>query len=260
MIGEALIVACSSYILSLIDSIIGTQILGRPLVVATLTGTVLGDWQTGLIMGAALESMYMGFSAIGGTIPVDPATGSTLAVAFAILTGADMNTAIALSLPIASVASVLPLLSVTISSLFEPYFTKVIEQGNDKKFIRLHILVNACIMTLPGCIVLFAGIAFGIEQLQAFMGLLPTFMLHGFEVAGGILPAIGFAILLNMLWDKEIGIFFFTGFVFSKFMQLPTIPLVMLALAIALTIFYLEQKKTPVTCSETEREEDFFNV
>lgn len=49
-------------------------------------------------MGAALESMYMGFSAIGGTIPVDPTSGSALAVAFAILTKADMETAIALSL------------------------------------------------------------------------------------------------------------------------------------------------------------------
>lgn len=42
------------------------QCLNRPIVVAPLVGLLLGDFQTGIIMGASLEAIFMGISAVGG--------------------------------------------------------------------------------------------------------------------------------------------------------------------------------------------------
>ena len=41
----------------------GMVMLSRPIVVAPLTGLLLGDVQTGLLVGASLESIFMGLLA-----------------------------------------------------------------------------------------------------------------------------------------------------------------------------------------------------
>lgn len=78
------------------------QCLNRPIVVAPLVGLLLGDFQTGIIMGASLEAIFMGISAVGGSIPSDCLSGSIIAVAYAIVVGGDgaMETGLALSLTI----------------------------------------------------------------------------------------------------------------------------------------------------------------
>ena len=57
------------------------QCLIRPIVVAPLTGLVLGDLGTGIVMGASLEAILMGISAVGGSIPSDCLSGAIIAVA-----------------------------------------------------------------------------------------------------------------------------------------------------------------------------------
>ena len=45
----------------------------------------------------------MGISAIGGSIPADATTTSYVATAFVILTGADIESAVAIAMPIGTV-------------------------------------------------------------------------------------------------------------------------------------------------------------
>lgn len=97
MLQSALILAFVYYIVYLLDCSMAWDATWRPLFVAFLTGLALGDMKTGLIMGASLEAIYMGISAIGGVIPSDPCSASILSVAFVVLTGADLNLALALA-------------------------------------------------------------------------------------------------------------------------------------------------------------------
>ena len=88
MVSSALQICLVYYIVSLLDPyILSWQCINRPIVVAPLAGLVLGDFHTGIVMGAALESIFMGISAIGGSIPADATTASIIAVAYTILTG-----------------------------------------------------------------------------------------------------------------------------------------------------------------------------
>ena len=66
------------------------QCLNRPIVVAPLVGLLLGDFQTGIIMGASLEAIFMGISAVGGSVPSDCLSGSIIAVAYAIVVGGSV--------------------------------------------------------------------------------------------------------------------------------------------------------------------------
>ena len=66
MLTQALLVALSYYLAWSLDSIFGFQTATRPIILGTITGLLCGDLQTGVVMGAALEAVYMGISGIGG--------------------------------------------------------------------------------------------------------------------------------------------------------------------------------------------------
>jgi PTS system mannose-specific IIC component/fructoselysine and glucoselysine-specific PTS system IIC component len=53
------------------------QCLTRPIIVGPIAGLILGDLKTGIILGASLESIFMGISYIGGSVASDP-TSATL--------------------------------------------------------------------------------------------------------------------------------------------------------------------------------------
>jgi mannose/fructose/N-acetylgalactosamine-specific phosphotransferase system component IIC len=64
------------------QELLGFTMLGRPIVIAPLVGLLLGDLQTGLLVGAALETIFMGVVNIGGAAAAEPGLASALAAAF----------------------------------------------------------------------------------------------------------------------------------------------------------------------------------
>ena len=49
--------------------------------------------------------------------------------------------------------------------------------------------------------------------------------MNGLTVCGGLLPAVGMAMLMKMLWDNKICMFYFLGFVLAAYLNLPLIAL-----------------------------------
>ena len=69
MIQSALLVMLAWLIVNGVDRVMSWQTFARPIVTAAITGLVLGDLTTGVVMGASLEAIFMGISAIGGSVP-----------------------------------------------------------------------------------------------------------------------------------------------------------------------------------------------
>ena len=149
------------------------QCLNRPIVVAPLVGLLLGDFQTGIIMGASLEAIFMGISAVGGSIPSDC--------------------------------------------------------GN----------FSAC---LPGAAIIFLGVAFGIEGRQAGLAACPAWVMTGLAAAGTMMTAVGFGILLSMIWSTDIAVFYFVGFICAKSLGLSSLGIAVIGAAIALTLFFIDKR------------------
>src|SRR6201990_3027026 len=106
------------------EDLLGTTLLGRPLVLGPLVGWALGDIQQGIIMGATLELIFMGNIKVGAAIPPDVITGGVLGTTFAILSGKGAAIALALAIPISILAEML------LSTLF------VLRSGFNKPFQR----------------------------------------------------------------------------------------------------------------------------
>lgn len=265
MVSSALQICLVYYIVSLLDPyILSWQCINRPIVVAPLAGLVLGDFHTGIVMGAALESIFMGISAIGGSIPADATTASIIAVAYTILTGSTAEAGLAIALPIGTVMA-------SIASMFTPvwaslaaYWEKLAAECNPKKFMVQTMAVNM-ITPLINTVILFFAVAYGVEGLQAFLTSLPAWVMTGLGASTSMMLAVGFAILTSMIWNKEVGCFFFFGYVLVAYLGMGTLPIAIIGGVIAITMFFSEKRVIDLKNSLAANpsavnndEEDFF--
>ena len=69
------------------EYLFGTSLLSRPIVTGVLTGLVLGDLKTGIILGATMELAFIGAFSVGAAIPPEIISGAILGTAFAISSG-----------------------------------------------------------------------------------------------------------------------------------------------------------------------------
>ena len=87
----------------------------RPLIACTLTGLVLGDMTTGIIIGGTLEMMALGWMNIGAALAPDAALASIISTILVIAGKQEMGTGIALAIPLAAAGQVLTILVRTIT-------------------------------------------------------------------------------------------------------------------------------------------------
>jgi PTS system mannose-specific IIC component len=80
----------------LIGGLAGWYTIGRPLVSGMIIGLILGDVQTGIIMGAAIQMLYIGLVTPGGTMPADVNFAAWIGIPLAMVAGAGKEYALAL--------------------------------------------------------------------------------------------------------------------------------------------------------------------
>ena len=69
----------------------------------------------------------------------------------------------------------------------------------------------------------FLAIYLGTDIITNIMNALPEAVTGGLTVAGGMLAAVGFAMLLRMIWTKKLAVYFFVGFFLTTYLGIPTL-------------------------------------
>ncbi|WP_316828682.1 PTS system mannose/fructose/sorbose family transporter subunit IID [Pedobacter miscanthi] len=226
------------------EDFLGTTLLSRPLILGPLVGLVLGDVTQGTIIGATLELIFMGNIKVGAAIPPDVITGGVLGTAFAIMSGKGPAIALAIAIPVSILAEMV------ISGLFvfRPIFNKKFNQyageGNFKGIQQLHLISGSLKPLLMGIIV-FLALQLGATTMKSFLDLIPMWVQTGLQVAGNMLPALGFALLMNLMFNKKVAPYFFLGFMLASYLKLPVIAIGGFGLIIALLVTQTQEK--PVT-------------
>ena len=90
----------SNLMFPLLGDIGGYFGLGRPLIAGTITGLILGDVKTGMMIGASLNAVYMSSQAVGNVISTDVTMAGYIATALSMAGSNDPAMALALSIPI----------------------------------------------------------------------------------------------------------------------------------------------------------------
>lgn len=225
----------------------------RPVVVGFLVGLVLGDVKTGLIVGGMFELVFLGqTAAFGGAQPPNMVIGTLMGVTFAIVSKLPPQTAIAVGVPFAVLMQAIMTTFCTLLSWLMHRNDKHIEEGNYKG-IEINQYMGLALCAVLYFIVSFIPVYFGADKAAQAIKLLPEWIIHGLGVAGGILPAVGFAMLLKMMFRTEYVVFLILGFFATAYLNLPVLALAIFAFCFVIYDYYLQKSLSKdTTPAETD--------
>ena len=202
----------------------------RPLIACTLTGLVLGDMTTGIIIGGTLEMMALGWMNIGAALAPDAALASIISTILVVAGKQEMGTGIALAIPLAAAGQVLTILVRTITVGFQHAADNAVKTGNLSTITWLHLsalLLQAMRVAIPAVIV---ASTVGTNAVKEMLDAIPPVVTGGLNVAGGM--------VINMMRAPHLMMFFFVGFVVAAFTNFNLVALGVLGVAIA--FFYIQ--------------------
>jgi len=214
----------------------------RPLIAAFVTGLVVGDVQTGLMIGGTLELMALGVYTYGGATIPEYSVGAILGTYFGKTSGFEVG--ISLAIPAALLLTQVDILNRFLNFVFVHRADTYAELGDTKGFDRMMVYFSHMIWGFSRAIPVFLAVAFGEPAVQAVSNLFTNYpwFNRGIQVTGGILPALGFAMLLKIMPISKFPAFLLLGFVMYAYLKMPLVGIAIAAVAIALVYQQLKYR------------------
>lgn len=223
----------------------------KPTMAGFFAGLIMGDVQTGLIVGGTLNLLVLGVGNFGGSSMPDYMTGALLGTAFAVLSGKGAQFGATLAVPIGLLMIQLDVLARFCNTFLQHRAEKLVQEGKFKSATHMNlfgIIPTSISRMLP----VFLALVFGTQFVQNVVNNLPMWLMNGLKTAGGILPALGIAILLRYLPLKKNFAFMLVGFFLAAFLKVPVMGAAIIGLAMALVAFGYDSSKPAQTADATD--------
>ncbi|MGL5757078.1 MAG: PTS mannose/fructose/sorbose/N-acetylgalactosamine transporter subunit IIC [Paraclostridium sp.] len=219
-----------------IDQFNFLESLYRPIVMGPIVGAIMGDLNTGLIVGGSYELMMIGAMPVGGAQPPNAVIGGIMATVFAITSGLDTSAALPVAIPFALLGQYAVTTLFTVMSPLMRLCDKAAEQANPKGIDKVNYMAMG-ILGVSFALIVLAGLLAGQAIGDTLTQVLPQQVWTGLEAAGKMMPALGFAMLLKVMLSKEYVIFMMLGFVLVAYLNLPLLALAIIGLVVAVYDF-----------------------
>ncbi|WP_312433186.1 PTS mannose/fructose/sorbose/N-acetylgalactosamine transporter subunit IIC [Lacrimispora sp.] len=253
MLGISIILGLIGVICILDSRILGRLNLERPLITCTLVGLVLGDLPTGLAVGASLELISLGIVNIGAAAPPDMNMAAIITCAFAILTDATMETALALAVPIAVLGQMIGVLIRTLLANLTHVADRAIVQGKFKQAYQMHIVWGTLCYSLMYFIPIFLAVYAGTDMVQYIVSVIPAWFTDGLNLGSKLLTAYGIALLMSSMMNRELTVYFVLGFFMVGYLGLNITAIAIFAVIIAIILNGLKFRGTVLAASASGR-------
>lgn len=217
--------ACLSSMPGLGGTSFGNYTLGRPLVGGLVCGIILGDITSGILVGCAMQMMYIALVTPGGTVSADVRAVSYIGIPLAMIAlksyGLDASTtegfamATSFGAMVGTLGTVLFYGTATINLAWQHVGWNAVEKGDYKKLYLVDMVLpwisHILCSFIPALIMCKMGAPM-VELIKAYLPMDGLAMKTLFTV-GSLLPCVGIAILLKQIITKAIDFIpFFFGF------------------------------------------------
>jgi PTS system mannose-specific IIC component len=215
----------------------------QPVIACTLIGLVTGNLVPCLILGGTLQMIALGWANIGAAVAPDAALASVASAIILVLGGqgkAGVSSAIAIAVPLAVAGLLLTIIVRTIATAFVHFMDAGAKEGNFKVVEFWHVLAIAMQgirIAIPAALIL----AIGDGPVRSMLEAMPAWLTDGLAIGGGMVVAVGYAMVINMMATREVWPFFALGFVFATISQITLIGLGAIGVAMALIYLALEK-------------------
>ena len=220
----------------------------QPLVACTLIGLVTGHLKEGVMLGGSLQLMALGWANIGAAVAPDAALASVASAIIMVLglnggttdTTAAISTAIAVAIPLSVAGLFLTMLCRTLAIPVVHFMDAAAEKGDFGAIERWQI-VGICLQGIRIAIPAAALCFVPSSAVTSVLNAMPAWLSGGMTVGGGMVAAVGYAMVINMIATKEVWPFFAIGFCLAAISDLTLIALGAIALAIAFIYINLSE-------------------
>ncbi|MDQ8760197.1 PTS mannose/fructose/sorbose transporter subunit IIC [Streptococcus ruminantium] len=210
----------------------------QPLVACTLIGLVTGNLTAGIMLGGSLQMLALGWANIGAAL-------ASVAAAIIMVKGGDFSdvgikVATAAAIPLAVAGLFLTMIVRTISVGLVHGADNAAKEANFAAVERYHLfalVLQGLRIAVPAALLL----AMPAEAVQSVLEAMPEWLKGGMAVGGGMVVAVGYAMVINMMATREVWPFFALGFALAALNQLTLIALGVIGVAIA--FIYLNLSK-----------------
>jgi PTS system mannose-specific IIC component len=196
---------------------IGNFVLGQGVVTGTVIGVILGDPLKGMIVGATINLIYLGVISVGGTTPADSQFAAIIGTVVAITGNLTPEQALAVAVPVGVLGVYLNTALMTVSSAFPHWADRYAEEGNLNGVVWVNIGPRQIIQFFLRAVPVFLVVMYGGGVVEGAVGALPQWALDGMNTAGGMMPALGVAMLLMYMGRSQLLPFFFLGFLLGAY-------------------------------------------
>lgn len=266
------IFACLSSMPGMGGSSIGNYTLGRPLVGGLVCGLILGDVTTGILVGCAMQVVYIALVTPGGTVSADVRAVSYIGIPLAMAAlssyGLDAasseGTALATSFGtmVGTLGTVLFYGTATVNLVWQHIGWKAVENRQYKKLYLVDMglpwISHLLCSFIPTVIMCKLG-ADVVEMIKAALPMDGLAMKTLFTV-GSLLPCVGIAILLKQIVKKATDFIpFLFGVVLAASMGINLVSATVIAGMFAIITYNLKMlllKKSAGAADDDDEEED----
>ena len=219
----------------------------QPIVACTLIGLVSGYLEEGIILGGSLQMIALGWANIGAAVAPDAALASVASAIIMVkgLGGATdaqtvIDSAIAVAIPLSVAGLFLTMVCRTLAIPIVHFMDAAAEKGNFRGLEPWQIIA----ILMPGVRIAIPAVALcyiPAEAVQAALEAMPAWLADGMSIGGGMVAAVGYAMVINMMATKETWPFFALGFVVACISEITLIGLGVIGVVIALVYLGLKE-------------------
>lgn len=219
------IFACLSSMPGMGGTSIGNYTLGRPLVGGLICGIVLGDLKSGILVGVAMQIVYIALVTPGGTVSADVRAVSYIGIPLAMIAlksyGLSPDSADGQALAtsfgtmVGTLGTVLFYGTATMNLVWQHIGWTAVEKGDYNKLYAVDMIYPWISHILFSFIPTLFMVKMGVPMVEMIKNYLPMdgLAMKTLFTVGSLLPCVGIAILLKQIVAKPIDFIpFFFGF------------------------------------------------
>lgn len=217
--------ACLSSMPGLGGTSFGNYTLGRPLIGGLVCGIILGDIKTGILVGAAMQVVYIALVTPGGTVSADVRAISYIGIPLAMValnsyglsaaTKDGASLAISFGTMVGTLGTVLFYGTATINLAWQHVGWKAVEKGDYHKLYLVDMVLPWISHLICSFIPTVVMCKLGVPVVETIKATLPMdgLAMKTLFTVGSMLPCVGIAILLKQVVNKVTDFVpFFVGF------------------------------------------------
>lgn len=213
--------------------------VGRPLVAGLICGIIMGDVRTGVLLGIAVQAAFIANISTGGSTNSEIIYAGYGGIGLGLVSHASIGVSVTLSILVGSLGLILYNLIMVGNCFWNKRAEECASKGDTKGMFMNHIVGAQIFQFIVRAIPVASAVYFGKAFVNGVLNNIPPQIIQIMNVLGGLLPAIGVALLMNLLIqnNKMYFVYFFAGFIILTFVTKSMIALSVLAMLIAYIVY-----------------------